>query len=61
MIIYVVKNDDYIQDYFLNKVNAEKERDSVNKLCEEFKYNPNVNNHPFILKKSSQQINTCQK
>lgn len=49
MIIYVVKNNDYIQDYFVNKVNAEKERDNVNKLCEEFKDNPNVNTTPVYI------------
>ena len=49
LIIYVVKNHDYVVDYFVEKHNAEAEMEKVNELCEEFKNHPNVNSKPVFI------------
>jgi hypothetical protein len=49
MIIYVVGNEDYVIDYFVNKQNAEKAVIEGNELCEKYKNEPNVNTKPVYI------------
>ena len=49
MKIYAVRNFFYTVGYFVNKENADRERDKTNKFIEDHKDHPNLNTTPVYV------------